>query len=479
MIKLKRIKSITSKILISYLVVVICSTLVTTLSFHSILYGDLERRAKQGLLRQALDIAMVLKHDNPDLILPLESLRHRPISGFFVGQPIESEYVVTNPQGYIVYSSLPEQFPIGKSMEELPLKLPTVNTPENDEKSIRPSGAFLAVRIPIEGPPEEMRAEINKGMKGTVFTFAYISALEALNREILFLLVKSIFIALVIAIPIALLIARYLIKPLNALREYAKAVAKRQFNLRLDIKSDDELAELASSFNEMADQLERYDTSMRRFFQGASHEIKTPLMSIQGYAEGIKDGVFNDAQSNQALEVISKECQRLKFLVEEMINITKLQTLSETYNLVPCDLKQLFDEVVESLRGYTIEKKVRISFDLQSDIKIIGDREKLHRLFGNLIDNAIRHAKSQVRVKVKKVNNSSQIKIMLHDDGEGFRTQDLKHAFDYFYKGPNGSTGLGLSIAQIIVEEHNGTIKIQNASEGGALIEITLPFNSS
>lgn len=475
MIKLKRIKSITSKILISYLVVVICSTLVTTLSFHSILYGDLERRAKQGLLRQAMDITMALKHDNQDLKLPLESLQQRPSSVFLTGRPIESEYIVTNTQGYIVYSSLPEQFPIGKSLEELPIKLPAINTPENDEKNIRPSGDFLAVRIPIEGPPGEM----NEGMKGTVFTFAQISALKALNRDILFLLVKSIFIAIVIAIPIALLIARYLIKPLTALQEYAKAVAKRQFNLRLDIKSDDELAELANSFNEMAAQLERYDISMRRFFQGASHEIKTPLMSIQGYAEGIKDGVFNDAQSNQALEVISKECQRLKFLVEEMINITKLQTLSETYNLLPCDLNQLFDEVVDSLRGYMIEKKVRIGFDLQSDIKIIGDREKLHRLFGNLLDNAIRHAKSQVRVKVKKVNESSKIKIMIQDDGEGFRTQDLKHAFDYFYKGPNGSTGLGLSIAQIIVEEHNGTIKIQNASEGGALIEITLPFNLS
>ncbi len=476
--RFKGLKSITSKILVSYLFVVVCSTLVTTLSFHSILYGDLERRAKQGLMRQAMDLAVLLRHENPELVLPLSSLHQRPISVFLTGQPIESDYVVTNPQGVIVYSSQPEEFPIGKNLEELPLKLPVANTPGADAKNIQTSGPLLAVRVPIAGPPEDFAANEQEQSLGTVFTFAQISALKALNWEILILLGKSILIAIVIAVPSALLIARYLIKPLKVLQEYAQEVAKRRFDQRLDLKSDDELADLADSFNEMAEQLERYDSSMRRFFQGASHELKTPLMSIQGYAEGVRDGVFDKTQVNQALEIIAKECQHLKALVDELINITKLQSISAPTKLMRCDLSPLIEEAADSLRGYLLEAKVEINLDLQPELQVMGDPQKLQRLFSNLLTNAIRHASRRVMITATKTEALNQIRIIIQDDGEGFSPLDLKQAFDYFYKGPKGSTGLGLSIAQLIVQEHNGTIDLRNVAGGGALVEVNLPFSN-
>lgn len=463
-----RLKSITGKLLISYLVVVVCSIVITTLSFHSILYGDLERRARMGLVRQARDIAMVLNREYPELKLPPEIIHRRPISVFFAGRPVESEYMITNPQGTIVYSSLPQQFPTGKNLNELSTKLPDF-VPENGDRNIHQGRAFIAVKEPIGGQGES---------KGTVYTFTQISELEALNRDILLLLVKSLLISTTIAIPVALMLGRYLTRPLNDLREYARAVARRRFDVRLNVSSDDEMAELASTFNDMAAQLERYDTSLRRFFQSASHEIKTPLMSIQGYAEGIRDRVFTGEQSNEALEVISRECQRLKTIVDEMINITRLQSMGETYTLLPCEIRPVIDEVVDSLRGYAVEQGVEVTVDLPPQMKVIGDKEKLRRLFGNLLANAIRHAKSSVTILSSSTSSGMEIGILFQDDGDGFSPQDMEHAFDYFYKGPNGSTGLGLSIARIIAEEHNGTIKVRNALSGGAEVEVTLPSNS-
>ncbi|MDH7479415.1 MAG: HAMP domain-containing sensor histidine kinase [Syntrophomonadaceae bacterium] len=460
-----RIKSITGKILISYLVVVICSTAITALSFRSIMYRDIENRVKRDLTRQAVEIAMFLKREKTSLVMPQEIERplRRPMSFFFAGR-LDSEYVVADSQGIILFSSLPEQFPAGRRLEELPAKLYT-ETSENGEINICRRGPFLTVQVPIGAAGEA---------SGSVFAFAQVSELEALNKDILFILFKSLLVAIVIAVPIALLFARYLIKPLNALREYARAVAKRRFDLRLEIKSDDELAELASTFNDMAAQLERYDISIRRFFQGASHELKTPLMSIQGYAEGIRDGVFNGDQLNRALDIIAKECQRLKSIVDEMIHLTRSQGPGETYSFLPQDLKTILDEVVESLGGYALEKQVAVDV-LGDSIKIIGDREKLRRLFGNLLANAVRHAKKRVTVRTQLTDSNRNLKISIQDDGEGFSAQDLEHAFDYFYKGPNGSTGLGLAIARLIAEEHGGTIAVSNAPEGGAVVEVTFP----
>lgn len=461
-----RLKSITSKILLSYLIVVICSIVVTTLSFHSIMYRDLERRAFLGLTRQARDIAFILERDNLYFKPPLESPHRRSLSVFFTGRSVESEYVVVDLNRTIIYSSLPEQFPVGQQLEELPVRTHADFTLKNDEISTFQNNTFLVAQAPIGKQGER---------KGTVYTFAQVSVLEAFSKDLLYILLKSLLLATIMAIPVALIMARYLIKPINALREYAKALAKRRFDVRLEIKSDDELAELANTFNDMAAQLERYDISMRRFLQRTSHELKTPLMSIQGYAEGIRDRVFTGAQLDQALTVISKECQRLKTIVDEMINITRLQNPGESYNLLPQDLRQILEEVADSLGGYAVERKVRLTIEIPTGVKVIGDREKLRRLFGNLLTNAIRHAKSQVRVHTTSEDLDTFRKIIVQDDGNGFSPQDLEHAFDYFYKGSNGSTGLGLSIARIIVEEHGGTIEIKNAPDGGALVEVTLP----
>lgn len=465
-----RLKSITSKILISYLIVVICSTVVTTLSFHSILYRDLERRVRAGLFRQAREMSFLIQHDGLDLSIPAEIPHHKSSLGLFSDQALESQYIITDFQGLIVYSTFPDKFPPGKYIQDLPANLDLEYVTEDGQFNLPASGAYLGVKTPI-GLADDQR--------GNIIVFTEVSALEALNREILWLLLKSLFIAIAIAVPLALILGRYLVKPINSLRDYARAIAGRRFDVRLKLNSDDELADLAGTFNEMAAQLEHYDLSTRRFYQGASHELKTPLMSIQGFTEGIRDGVFKDEQADRALEMISKECQRLKTIVDEMISASKQQVRAENYRLLPCDLRKILDEVAGSLQGYAMEEKVRIDIDTPARIQVIGDPEKLRRLLGNLVTNAIRHARSHVILQGRPEDDGSTAVIVVQDDGKGFSSEDLTHAFDFMYKGPDGSTGLGLSISRIIVEEMNGAIKIGNNPSGGGMVEVSLPFNLS
>jgi signal transduction histidine kinase len=457
-------KGITGKILLSYLLVVICSTAITTLSFHSILYDDLERRTREALSRQGFAIAFALSHEKSPA--KSYSLTAKPYV-FFSYHSIESQYVILDSEENVLYSSLPELFPAGKKLPELPASQ-YLKFVGRDGKADHPGADLLAVRVPIGASEENL---------GSVITFADITALEALNRAILLLLLKSTLIALIIALPLALLLGRYLVKPLQSLQDYARSIARRRFDVRLDLKSDDELADLADTFNDMAYQLERYDTSMRRFFQSTSHEIKTPLMSIQGFAEGIRDGVFSGQQADHALETISRECQRLKGLLDEMINLTRQERAGESRYLEPCDIGQIAQEAVETMQGYAVEKKVQVTTDIPAELKVVGDPEKLRRLFGNLLNNAIRHASSRVSIQGRSAPDSrSAILISIQDDGKGFSEQDLEHAFDYLYKGADGSTGLGLSIARLIVDELNGAISLRNAEDGGGLVEIVFTY---
>lgn len=463
-----RFHSITSRILATYFVVVLCSIIITALAFHSMLYNDLERRAVMGLSRQSKDIAAGLARHNPNLDLSLERTDQQQIAVFFPGPPIVSQYLIANPERVIIYSSS-AQFAAGDNLTEVLPKWDNNATPDHVPFRVFRSGTFIAV--------EENIVSRDDVIVGSVVSYAEISALKTLNRDIVALLFKSLVIALAVAIPVALLLSRQLIKPINSLREYARAIAQRRFEVRLKTNSADELAELAQTFNEMAVQLERYDAGFRHFFQSTSHELKTPLMSIQGYAEGIRDGIFTGSQAEQGLEVISRECQRLKGIVEEMINITRYQFTEGKDRLEQCAVKQVMSDTIESLNGYAAENGVAVSADLQ-EIEIISNSEQLRRLFSNVLANGIRHAASQVEVKAR-ILPDKWVKISVADDGPGFTPQDLEHAFDYFYKGPQGHTGLGLSIAKIIVEAQHGEIKIMNRREGGALVQITLPFSAS
>ncbi|MEQ8175217.1 MAG: HAMP domain-containing sensor histidine kinase [Syntrophomonadaceae bacterium] len=457
-------KGITGKLLLSYLLVVICSTAITTLSFRSILYDDLEKRTRDSLSRQAFAIAFALSHEKD----PAKSYSqaNKPYV-FFSYHSIESQYLILDSEETVLYSSLPNNFPSGKKLSELPASQ-NLKFVSKDGKAAHHGADLLAVRVPIGAPEENL---------GSVIAFAEVTALEALNQAILLLLLKSTLIALIIALPLALILGRYIVKPLKSLQDYARAIARRRFDVRLDLKSDDELADLANTFNDMAYQLERYDTSMRRFFQSTSHEIKTPLMSIQGFAEGIRDGVFSGPQADHALETISRECQRLKVLLDEMINLTRQESPVESRYLESCDIGSIMREAVEAMQGYAVEKKVQVTLDIPDELQVIGDPEKQRRLFGNLLNNAIRHANSQVSIHGHRAPGSrSGIQISIQDDGKGFSDQDLEHAFDYLYKGVDGSTGLGLSIARLIVDELNGTISLRNAEKGGGLVEIVFPY---
>ncbi|RDW15053.1 sensor histidine kinase [Oceanobacillus chungangensis] len=274
------------------------------------------------------------------------------------------------------------------------------------------------------------------------------------------------------AVLISYYLTRKLVTPLSKLKRQLKKIEKRQFDIE-HIKATGEIKEVADSVYEMANELQRYMNTQQTFFQNASHELKTPLMTIQGYAEGIKDGIFTEKEAEKGLEVMVSEVNRLKVIINEMILLAKLDSEPSVYEPVKIDVSALINQVVDRAIPFVNEKGITLRHEVQTNITLFADEEKLLRALLNIVFNGIRHAESQIEINVLK--KGRRIIITIADDGEGISKEVASNIFHRFVKGKNGETGLGLAIARAIIEQSNGKITVGRSKLGGAEFEINLP----
>lgn len=263
-------------------------------------------------------------------------------------------------------------------------------------------------------------------------------------------------------------------KPLNKLNEQAKKIANKEFPEPLDIKTNDEIEELAHSVNAMSRSLKRSDEMQKRFFQNASHELKTPLMSIQGYAEGMIDEVFEKSDEN--LEVINQEVKRLSKLVNNISYLTKLDTIDDELQVEAIDISSIINGSIKKVSGLFNHSSIEIDVTQVTHQVIKGDQDKLIQAFINILSNGIRYANKSIKIESMKQNR--EVVIFITDDGLGIQNEPIDQIFERFYKGFDGQSGLGLSITKSIIEKHRGTIQVMNAPPKGAQFIIRLPIEN-
>jgi len=433
---------------------------MTTLAFYPIMVGVLETRAQISLEKQAWEIAYIVGSRQSEALNPEAGL---PASILLLGRSVESNYMVVGADSRIVFSSQPQDFPVGQRLSDLSYHL-RQQPMDPTRANIYSSRDYLAVEVPIGTAPDT---------SGTVITFVALQTLQAMYLKTLYSILGNLFIALISALVIAYLLIGYIARPLKTLEAYAEAVGNRQFDIKLDTLSSEELSKLAQAFNQMAERLKQYDESMRQFFQYASHEMKTPLMSINGYAEGIRDGLFEGPAMAEAVDIIHKESLRLRDIVDNLIDITILDQPHRNYFL-PHYLIYIMENALQSVGGYALDKKIEVKSEIAENVMVVGDWDRLQSLLVNLLSNAIRHARQSVRIWSQPLEGGKRVEITVEDDGSGFKQEDLSHAFEYFYSGAQGS-GLGLAIARKIVDEHGGEIKLSNRLDRGAVVKVILP----
>lgn len=218
-------------------------------------------------------------------------------------------------------------------------------------------------------------------------------------------------------------------------------------------------------------QIEDSQKSERQFFQNSSHELKTPLMAIQGYAEGIQTGILTPRPS---AEIIMQESERMTKLVEELLSISKIDAHQLKLNLVLTDIREILYDCLRSIEPMKLQGNIQVvPYFTDQPILVNCDEEQLKRAFLNILSNALRHCKNAVLIYGKTEKGTAVIKIK--DDGSGISDADIPHVFDRFYTGKTGNTGIGLALTREIVNLHKGTITAYN-NEIGAVFEIRLPL---
>ena len=216
--------------------------------------------------------------------------------------------------------------------------------------------------------------------------------------------------------------------------------------------------------------IEKEAERQQTFFQNASHELKTPLMAIQGYAEGIQAGVMD---AGGAAEVILAESDRMTELVDELLDISKIDMGRQPLTLSEMDIRELLYDSIRAVEPTAAAGGITITPDFpETPIMVKCDDAQMRRAVTNILTNGLRYARSELCLTCRV--DKHHVTIRIQDDGDGIAEADLPHIFDRFYMGKSGKSGIGLALTKEIIHLHKGTIRAYNG-DTGAVFEISFP----
>lgn len=289
--------------------------------------------------------------------------------------------------------------------------------------------------------------------------------------------------AMAAALALSLLFSRSVVAPVLAMSHATQRIAAGRYDERVQVHGNDELAQLALRFNEMAEKLNHVETMRRQLIGDVSHELRTPLTAIKGSMEGLMDGVL--PAEDGTFEQIHAEAERLNRLVDDLQELSRVEARAYTLDLRPSDVFSLVQTVTKRLAPHAQSKRVSLDLDLPPDLPpLLADEDRVVQILTNLVSNAIQYTPEDgsVSISAKRVNHEVQISV--RDTGIGIPPEHLPHIFDRFYRvdksrsrQAGGGSGIGLTIARAFVEAQGGRIWAESRGDGtGSTFTFTLPI---
>lgn len=322
---------------------------------------------------------------------------------------------------------------------------------------------------------------VNNDIIGAVLLFCPINNM---NRNIDQLNLTVWLAALLVIIgstPFIYLNSRSISKPIRAIENAARKIAAGEKADDTQILSDDEIGKLARSFNAMKDQIETTERVRRELIANISHDLRTPLTSINGFVQGMIEGIIKPEDQTQYLTIIQQETNRLIRLTSDILDLAKIESGSLSLKREALNIKQIMDSVIASIQFKAQEKKIAISSIIASEISVIADEERLRQILANILSNALKYADIGGNIEIKAEKQGNMVKIAIKDDGIGISKENLPFIFEKFFRadqsrqGDSESSGLGLSIVKNLVALNGGTIRAESESGKGTTIQFTLP----
>ncbi|MFN8411498.1 MAG: HAMP domain-containing sensor histidine kinase [Anaerolineales bacterium] len=311
-----------------------------------------------------------------------------------------------------------------------------------------------------------------------------LSLLNAFTGDLLPIFFQSGLIALVLSLIFAFIFARWLADPLQKMMVAARGMPSVEAKL-VEVQGPHEVQELMRAFNAMVARTQASQKSQRDFVANVSHELKTPLTSIQGFSQAILDGTAEtDAERKQAAQIIYDESGRMHRLVLDLLDLARLDSGTADITMTSMNIMALLNSVAEKFTPQSHKAGVDISVKIQPNLPtVMADGDRLSQVFTNLVDNALKFTPQGGSIQLQASVVNQEMKISVVDSGVGMTPEVQAHIFERFYQadasrkgGEKHGAGLGLAIAHEIVQAHGGRISVRSRLGEGTAFEVFLPL---
>ena len=343
-------------------------------------------------------------------------------------------------------------------------------------------GPLFTVIVPWS--QENVRDDVQPTVMGLVLIQTAAQPVYASYQTLLAQFLAASIILFVGAAVCLFFYTRRITRPLTAMVRATAKMSRGNFEMEAPEKGVREVRELAASFNQMAAQLASIEQSRRDFVANVSHELRSPITSIQGFAQGMLDGAVPEDTRGRYLQVIVDETHRLSKLINGLLNLSRLENDQTALAYSDFDVNEMTRRVIISRMTQLEEKKMDVDTDFETDSCFVhADADQIEQVIINLLDNAVKYTPEGGKIRISTQKEHDRVVLRVKDNGIGILPEDAAHIFDRFYKADKAhtvgkGTGLGLSICRKIMEKHGQTIRLVSG-EGGAEFEITLAIGQT
>jgi len=341
----------------------------------------------------------------------------------------------------------------GSNESWLTVQVPFEYASDNGEKDII---AAVFMHTPV---PEVMRA------RSSVYRFFLFSVLAASAVSVVIVYIFSL----------------RLSRPLKQMNKAAKVIAGGEFSKKLDIHSNDEIGQLADSFNHMVVALENLENMRRGFIANVSHELRTPMTSIRGFIDGILDGIIPPEKHREYLMIVRDETDRLNRLVNDLLDLAKMESGEISLNIKTFNINELIRRCIIKFENMIVEKEIQIGAIFETEEMFVNaDSDAIERVIYNLIHNALKFTPQGGKIEIVTSSHKDKVLVSVEDNGIGISSEEIDLIWERFYKSDKSrsrdksGTGLGLAIIKNIINEHGQKIWVESELGKGAKFTFTL-----
>lgn len=327
------------------------------------------------------------------------------------------------------------------------------------------SESRYTVGVPMISEKNTESNKVVSYVSGYLFVCSPAKSLTSMLTVVTQFYCIAVGVVLIISVILVFIGTRTQARPMREIRIALDNFSKGDFSRRVQVRGNDEVAQLCASFNEMADALEQVENSRRSFMANISHDLKTPLTSIVGFIDGILDGTIPQDRSAQYLKKVSTEMKRLSRLVYSILDVTRLEGGQVAISPMALDINEVVRQVMFSFERSIDKKEIHIDMPVDEGLTVRADEDSVYRILTNLIGNAVKFTPigGWISVTVERYQRQHAL-IRVRNSGEGIAESELPHLFERFYKSDSSrgldkeGTGLGLYIAKMLVTLNKGEI---------------------